>query len=181
MNRPYKLGSNPISINADNSIPVGNEVEEFKQAITAEHLPKPLETWRHNFHETYDTRKFFYYQSLTDSEVRKMKKNDLDMCRDLGIKPELDTIFRRFSGGRDSYIISPRPRRCKGCNCTCQECLKCECKKQFDQRVEYLGKEPIAKPGRKGTTFYLCEENTYPIIFKGEYEVVEKYRKSLFG
>ena len=171
-NRPYKLGSNPISINADNSIPVGNEVEEFKQAITAELLPKPLETWRHNFHETSDNKKFFFYKSLTDSEVKEMNQNDLDKCRNLGIKPELDTIFRRFSGGRISYIISPRQRRCKGCNC----------KKQFDQRVAWLGKEPIARPGRKGTTRYLCEEDTYPFIIKGEYQVAyEKYMKSLLG
>ena len=103
-----------------------------------------------------------------------MNKNDLDMCRNLGIKPGLDTIYRRFSGRRDSYIISPKPRRCKECNCVCQ--------KQFDQRLEWLGKEPIAKPGRKGTTLYLREENTYPFIINGEYQVLyEKNMKSLFG
>ena len=50
--RPYKLGSNPISINADNSIPVDIELEEFKQAITAELLLEPLVRWRHNFYES---------------------------------------------------------------------------------------------------------------------------------
>ena len=58
--RPYKLGSNPISINADNSIPVDIELEEFKQAITAELLPEPLERWRHNFYETDDIKEFFF-------------------------------------------------------------------------------------------------------------------------
>ena len=102
------------------------------------------------------------------------------MCRDLGLKPELDTIFRRHSGQRQSYIISPKPARCKGCSCTCAECQKCECKKHYDQRLQWLGKNPISNPGRKGTTLYVREEDTYPVILKGDYQVLyEKYMESL--
>ena len=173
-NRPYRLGFNSMSVYSDNSMPIDIEVEKFEQDITAELLPEPIERWMNNFHKTNDTNKFFFYQSLTDSEVRKMNKKDLDMCRDLGLRPELDTIFRRFSGRRDSYIISPKPARsCYGCNCICEECLKCKCKHYFkhhDLRVLWLGNEPIAKPGRMGTTFYLTEEDTCPVIIKGEYQ-----------
>ena len=110
-----------------------------------------------------------------------MNKKDLDKCRELGLKPELDTIFRRHSGQRHSYIISAKPaRKCNGCSCTCEECLKCKCKKHVDQRLQWLGKEPMAKPGRKGTALYQCEEDTYPVILKGDYQVLyEKYMESL--
>ena len=173
INSPLKLGSNPISINADNSMPVDIEVEQFKQAITAQILPVPLQRWLNNFHEIHDNKDFFFYQALTDSKVRKMNKDDLDKCRDLRLKPELDTIFRRLSGQRFTYIIFPKPARCKKCSCKCEECLKCKCKKRSDLRVEWLNchGEPIAKPGRMGTTIYLCEEDTCPVIMKGDYQI----------
>ena len=75
-NRPYKLGSNPISINADNSIPVGNEVKEFKKAITAELLPKPLETWRHNFHETNDNKNSVFNRLKLDFKMPNVSKTN---------------------------------------------------------------------------------------------------------
>ena len=99
-----------------------------------------------------------------------MNKEDLDKCRDLGLKPELDTIFRRVSGRRFSYIIFPKPARsCKGCSCIYEECRKCKCNKQVDQRVLWLGNDPIPKPGRMGTTIYVREKDTCPVIMKGDY------------
>ena len=165
-----RLGYPAKSINSDNSIPIDIDVEEFEQAITAELSPEPDQRWVHNFYEKSNTEHFFFYQSLTDHEVRQMNKQELDLCENLGLKPELDTIFRRLTGRRYSYIITPKHK----CNCLECKCLNCKCKKFIDQRVLYLGSEPIEKPGRLDTKFYLREENTYPVIIKGDYEVLFK-------
>ena len=100
----YKLGSHAKSYIP---IPIDIDIDSFEEAITTEQSPEPLDGWVNNFEDIRDTKEFFFYSSFTDLEIRRMSKKELNECRKLGLKPERDTIFRRVSGRRFSYIIIP--------------------------------------------------------------------------
>ena len=148
VNSRYVLEDDGSITDADPEIPVHNDMQIFDQILTEDHSLKF--SWVNNFNEIHDSQSFFYHKLLTESEVTKMSRDDLHTCKKLGLKPNLDNIFRRISGRRETYIITPKPAR----------------DDPYDQRLEYLsGVDPIIKTGRKDTLRYYVETWTPAIIF----------------
>ena len=151
VNNLYILENDGSITDADAEIPVYNDMLTFEQTLITDQSPRF--SLVNNFNEIIDSQGFFYYKLLTESEIANMSLEDLHTCRKLGLKPNLDNIFRRISGRRVTFIITPKPAR----------------EDPYDQRLEYLkcviGEDPIIKTGRKETLLYYAETWTPPVIF----------------
>ena len=173
----------PLSNVPDNAIPVDIEIVDFEEKITAAQMPQPPSEGYYNVITNLNKLSYvnesFFYKQLTDSEIKNMKDDDLDTCKSLGLQPNLDNVFRRFSSRRHSVVIFSKP----SCWFYGSKRLSMS-NKPYDQRLEILGTmrpEPIRIPGRKGTALYYIERDTMPFILNDDEDLFDNYFKSEFG
>ena len=169
----------PLSNVFDNAIPVDIDIVDFEEKITAVQMPQPPSEGYYNVITNLNKLSYlnesFFYKQLTDSETKILTDDDLDTCKSLGLQPDMDNVFRRISGRRNSAIISPKP----SCWFYGNKRLS-KSNQPYDQRLEYLASmrpKPIRIPGRRGTAFYYIERDTMPFILNDHEDLLDSYWK----